>query len=158
MHLLKLSALSSLLLLGACSSNSSLRGDYADLSPEMVTPLNINTSRVVWAGQVKNIVNHEGSTCFVAVSYKKDPANRPMMNSSGDGPRFIACKKYEYPNKDLVNRLVTVSGPIISLSSDEKGLVYYPIVKIDDLKLWNTPDGSAMNLPVGFNSPGVNVR
>ena len=158
MHLLKLTTLSSLLFLGACSSTSSVRGDYADLTPEMVTPLNINSSRVVWAGQIKNVVNHEGSTCFVAVSYKKDPANRPMVNRSGDGPRFIACQKYEYPNKDLINRLVTVTGPIVSLSSDEQGLVYYPIVKIDDLKLWGMAEIPAMDIPVGFYSPGVNVR
>ena len=157
MHLLKVSLLASTLVLGACSSTSSYRSDYANVTPEMITPEHINQGPVKWSGLIRNTVNHNGNTCFVVVKYKTDSANRPMPTNSGDGPRFFACKKEHIAPKDLNYRLVTVTGPVVSLNSDEQGLVNYPIVKIDDLHLWSWAQVPGVTHPPGFSNPSANV-
>jgi len=106
---------------------------------------------------IRNTVNHNGNTCFVVVKYKTDSANRPMPTPSWDGPRFFACKAEVIAPRDLNRKLVTVTGPVVSMNTDEQGLVHYPIVKVDDLHIWKWPQIPGVSYPVGFSNPGANV-
>jgi outer membrane lipoprotein len=128
-------------LLSACATTPApLRGEYSDLTPEMVqSSASPQTGEEVrWGGIIAEVVPGKEQTCLTVLSRPLDSSGRPMEGDQTMG-RFLACSKgFVDPAVYAPQREITVVGTVEGTEVRKIGEYpyRYPKVAVSTIYLW----------------------
>ncbi len=141
-------------LVGACATPASLRGDFAEVTPTDVAraPESLMTpQRVRWGGTVLSLRNSENESCFEILARPLSYSARPERGDAEQG-RFLACfPGFKDPEVFQPGRDVTVVGNVVKVEpvKVDKFEYNYPKVSGTDIYLWQ----ERSNQPVYLADP-----
>lgn len=138
--LLRVSAVSALLAVAACSTPEPLRGEFAPVSAKdaALSGGAATAQPVRWGGTLLSMSNKDDSSCFEVLSRPLDDSGRPKRTDQDLG-RFIACAPgFKDPEVYKTGRLVTMVGTLGGIEERKVGeFPYrYPKLTASSIHLW----------------------
>lgn len=134
-----LTLLAAALLVGCASAPQSLRGEFAQVTPEQIAASGqAAAQRVRWGGTILSLRNSEQNSCFEVLSRPLRGNARPQAGDEAQG-RFLACfAGFKDPKVFAPGRDVTVIGSIESIEpvKVDEFEYRYPKLAGSDVYLW----------------------
>jgi len=125
-------------LLGGCASTpETLRGEFAELTPEAADSEHTGTA-VRWGGKVLSVSPEADRTCLELLALPLNERARPISDAE-PGTRFLACRDgFLEPAAFSDHRWVTVTGTLSGFEQRPVGDYdyRYPVVAAESIHRW----------------------